>query len=353
MTALVALVVCSVSFLLLNTALTAIVRRLDAPLNRSIDGLPLGRRMAWRLVFLLLPSTVSLALLVPLLLELSHGRASALVALCERMHAHCDLFLHSEMAGETLAYAGAGLGLMLVFSRLVGRILRPTLEVRLHARPAASESQRLAEVLARTTRETGLSPDLRVLEGVDAAVCTGLRRPTVVFEPRFLAALSPDEAHAVLLHEVAHFQAWDATRNALLALAGAFSVQSGASPLSRHYALDRELTSDLRAVARGADPLALASALVKAGRLQLQGHPRGLGLPALPGAARSALAVRVERLVSLAGVAPPATTVVRLSAEGPLSGLLLGGLVLLGGGVWGQWGATLHCLIEDLVHLIS
>jgi Zn-dependent protease with chaperone function len=353
MTALVALVVCSAVFLVLERTASVLLRRCEAPFHRRIDALPLARRTAWRLVFLLLPATISFALIVPLLVELARGRGSSLVALCERMHAHCDLFLGSDLAGETLAYGVAGLGLALVWSRLVGRIVWPALLVRLRARPVTSGASAVDAAVSRVSAGTGLCPEVRLMAGVDAAVSTGLARPVVVFEPRFLSGLTPEEVHAVLLHEVAHFQAWDATRNALLAIAGAFSPGGGESRRRRQYFLERELTSDLHAVARGADPLALASALVKAGRLQVRGTARGLGLPALPGDARSTLTTRIERLVELAGGPAPATPDDARGLERALGALLLAGGLVVGAGVWGQWGATLHCLVEDLVHTLS
>jgi Zn-dependent protease with chaperone function len=353
MTLVVAMVVCSAVFLVLERTASILLRRCEAPVHRRIDALPLARRASWRLVFLLLPATIAFALIVPLLVELGRGRASSLVALCERMHAHCDLFLGSDLAGETLAYGVAGLALALLWSRLFGRIVWPALRVRLGARPVTRDAAAVDAIAARVLAATGVFPQVRVMPGIDAAVSTGLRRPVVVFEPRFLSGLSPDEVHAVLLHEVAHFRAWDATRNALLALAGAFSPRGGESARRRQYFLERELTSDLHAVARGADPLALASALVQAGRLQLRAASRGGALPALPGEGRGALTLRIERLVALAGHPAPVAPQAERGLEAALGALLVAGALLVGAGVWGQWGAALHCLVEDLVHTLS
>ena len=83
-----------------------------------------------------------------------------------------------------------------------------------------------------------------------------------------MQALTTDEVHAVVLHEVAHFQAWDGARNALLGLATRLSLVPGSWRMLGRYALDRELAADERAVEQGADPLALAAALVKAARLE-------------------------------------------------------------------------------------
>ena len=353
MTASIAAVLCCALFVVLNTAFTATMRRLARTFEESVEGLSLNRRLGWRLTLLLLPATVSLALIAPLVVELQRGHESGLVALCERLHSHCDLFLGSQMGLEVVTYGLLALGLTGGAGGIAWRQLGPTLGVLLRARPLPG-TEMLAQATLRAATDAGVELDVRALDGVDAAVCTGLSRPTVVFAPRFLATLDADEVHAVLLHEVAHFRAWDGARNAVLGFVGGLSFLPGASrPMLQRYALDRELASDLRAVSYGADPLALASALVKAGRLGCPSRGGAAALPALPGPVRSALTARVEHLLGLAGRPSPSSAPRLSPAEVPLAVTVLGAAAFVAGGLWGEWGFSLHCLVEELVHFIS
>ncbi len=352
MTTLVATVVCFAIFIGLNAVFTFAVQHLGRPWHARVDGLVLRERLAWRLTLLLLPGAVALALVVPLVVDLSHGNASELVAFCERMHAHCDLLLQAEAGSEAATYGVAGVVLSAAAGWLVWRLLGPVLQLHLLARRRAT-GDAIDVAVARTADRTGVRPRVYMLDGVDAAVCAGLRRPTVVFSPAFLRGLAPDEVHAVVLHEVAHFQAWDGTRNALLGFVAGLSLIPGSSRMLRGYALDRELAADRRAVEHGADPLALASALVKAARLEGLPRPRLTALPALPGHRCSGLTVRVERLLDQVDGSEAAGAGRPERGEAVLALTVLAAATLTAAGVWGQWGASLHCLVEDLVHIIS
>lgn len=114
--------------------------------------------------------------------------------------------------------------------------------------------------------------DVRRLHGVDVhvlgddvprAFCAGLLRPRVAISTGALAALSPDERRAVLLHEAHHAARRDPLRRAAMgALADALLVVPGMRTLGQGQSALCELTADARAVRAGGAVRDLASALV-------------------------------------------------------------------------------------------
>ena len=78
-------------------------------------------------------------------------------------------------------------------------------------------------------------------------------------------------------------------------------------------------------------------------------------MSALPGHRCSGLSVRVERLLVQATAEESDRAAGERSdhGEGLLALTVLAASAPTATGVWEQWGASLHCLVEDLVHLIS
>lgn len=152
-------------------------------------------------------------------------------------------------------------------------------------------------------------PGLRMLVGrVDlwtnapAAIATrGSLMPRVVVRTSFAAALDDDALAAALHHEVAHVQSRDPFHYALTAWA--LSIQPfGQRLLGRELAgwiLARETHCDREAVLAGADPRALAHALVVAARGGSDVHA-----VALAGGAIDVLRLRVELLLAYAEQMP-------------------------------------------------
>lgn len=91
----------------------------------------------------------------------------------------------------------------------------------------------------------------------------GLIRPYVVFPRALYARLSSEERAAALAHEIAHVRHGDLPQALIIALLGdVFWFVPGYAWLKRRLEDLRELLADQAAVREGADPLALASALV-------------------------------------------------------------------------------------------
>lgn len=96
----------------------------------------------------------------------------------------------------------------------------------------------------------------------------GIIRPYVCFPGAAFAKLSPEERHAVVKHELAHIRQWDLAQTLGIRLLGdLFWFIPFYRTLGRNIDRCRELVADRLAIRLGADPLMLASALVKLGEV--------------------------------------------------------------------------------------
>jgi len=102
----------------------------------------------------------------------------------------------------------------------------------------------------------------------------------VAVSPELVASLSPDEAEAVVAHELSHIKNGDSTAKGLARLArAAFPFDPVLRLVEAAVHRERELWADRVAVGFTRKPLALASALVKASsrpRAGTTGHTAGL-----------------------------------------------------------------------------
>lgn len=168
------------------------------------------------------------------------------------------------------------------------------------ARDAASGEQasRIGALIAHRVGLHGLSERVEVRANASAAIATrGLARPYVVVSASFAAALDDDALAAALQHELAHVQSYDPFHYALLAWS--VSIQPfGQQLLGRELArwiVARETHCDREAVLAGADPRALAHALVVAAR-----GASGVPAVALATGVIEVVRLRVELLLAYA-----------------------------------------------------
>lgn len=181
-------------------------------------------------------------------------------------------------APSVLGWTLASIGVVLVLAGVVRRI-RASIACRAHARGTITGTRRLGWRSVRIVRSTSW-------RGVPFA--GGLLRPYVCL-PLGLA-LDPSQEEAVIQHELAHLRGFDAILLGACALVkDALWFVPGARWLSRDIARQCEIIADARALARGADPNALASALVRTKELASGEAVLGLG--------SSVLAHRVTRLL--------------------------------------------------------
>lgn len=137
----------------------------------------------------------------------------------------------------------------------------------------ALRHRRLTRGLLAVTRPAELHGiGVRLGPVQDAAFVAGLAKPRIFCDDRLATTLSDEELQAVTLHEQAHQRARDPLRMALLAVVApvARRFPSGPGWLERQAA-NREIAADRAALTRGASRTAIASALLKVGRL----HPAG------------------------------------------------------------------------------
>ncbi len=142
---------------------------------------------------------------------------------------------------------------------------------------------------------------IRVVRGARAPLCTvGLVRPWIEVDAEFADGLEDGALRAVLLHEAAHVRGLDPLRGFLAR--AALSINP-AAPLLRpelaRWRLAREVECDRRAVAGGADPFALAQAILGAARMTPKAP--ALGAVGLAGDPMGALRLRVNLLLAYAG----------------------------------------------------
>jgi Zn-dependent protease with chaperone function len=172
------------------------------------------------------------------------------------------------------------------------------------ARDAAADAQaaRIDAIVARAPALRSLSICIEVWTNAAAAIATeGLVTPRIVVRTGFAAMLDDEALAAALHHEVAHVRARDPFRYALVDWA--LSIQ----PFGRRllggelaqWVVAREAHCDRDAVLAGADPRALAHALVVAAREGTGVRPVGLGATAI-----DVLRLRVELLLAYAEQMP-------------------------------------------------
>lgn len=144
-------------------------------------------------------------------------------------------------------------------------------------------------------------PDLDALSGCSGPFTGGVFRPYVAFPARLWDALGPGEREAAILHELSHVSElhvpWMIGAGVLRDL---FWFVPFMGRVHARLAAACEVAADTLAVARGADPVQLASALVRT-------REHGEAAPShtlVLGAARGSLVGRVERLLRVDGAAP-------------------------------------------------
>lgn len=128
----------------------------------------------------------------------------------------------------------------------------------------------------------------------------GLVRPFVCFSAEAYAALDDDERAAVIGHELGHLRHHDLLTFGVLAiLADLLWFVPGLRARCRTLCAHAEIAADDAALARGASPLALASALVRVGDLCARASASAPMLSLVAGAEPASwLAQRVSALLS-------------------------------------------------------
>lgn len=187
-------------------------------------------------------------------------------------------------------------GIVVVFLLSAGALL---LFRRLHAWRRFDRAARALRAVARLvdTRRVGRR---RVPVIVSATYsgppfAGGLLRPYVLLSEESVRRLSDEQRHAVIEHELAHVRHLDVLLVAVLAYVSAFFwFLPGASWLVARIRALVELSADDAAVRAGAEPLALASALVTVGEM-LTGEPEA---ELAVGRTGTALVLRARRLLS-------------------------------------------------------
>jgi len=166
----------------------------------------------------------------------------------------------------------------------------------------APASRRVTRICASHPRLRALSrrgDRVRVVATAAHPICTrGLLRPVIEVSVSFLARVGDEALLAALLHEAEHHDGRDPLRR-LVAAASLTLNPCGAllRPELRRWSAAREAVCDERAVRHGADPLALADALVVAARTA---PPRGTLAVGLGGPSAGLLQLRIQLLVGFA-----------------------------------------------------
>ncbi len=211
------------------------------------------------------------------------------------------LFLHEleQLCLEPLLFAGL---LCLVALACTGPwLVRCAGFSRVRASAEAGETARVAALVQRTQAIAALRGRVVVAEGgVGGCAALGLCRPIVAIDADFVRRCDDETLIGALAHELEHLRGRDTIRYWLLALSlrlnplGAWLLKRDAAA----WVFRREVQCDRAAVLAGAEPLAVASALLRAA------SPRDPALAHI-GGARSKLRLRVELLLAYAEKRPP------------------------------------------------
>lgn len=193
----------------------------------------------------------------------------------------------------------------------------------------SAQGRRLAAVCARHAGLARFAGRIAAVRGAREPLCTRRAlRPVIEVDAGIMERLDDDALAAALLHEAEHARGLDPLRYGIAA------VSLSLNPLARllrselaHWRLAREAVCDHRAVRAGADPLALAEAIVTAARQPWAARTHRPGAAsaaaALAGDGARAVELRVRLLMEHAdhAGAPPASGMP--SAATVVLGLLL------------------------------
>lgn len=333
------------SMLLLHAAVAPLLHAVALWLYRGRPPARADRSRA-RAAFLLLAGSpvLVLALGVSGLGHFAEGGAwASLLAACTRFHEHCDLLLTG--ASESSVYAV----LMSAAALWLGLAARGAIAPALTALrlPTATLPPDLESKLLSATRLAELRHLPKVVTVRGLALTAGFLRSKVLLSIDLLKNLTEPELVAVLRHENAHIRRRDSLRTLAIRFAGALAPRT--SPARRAelaYDLDREILCDAEAVRRGADPLALAAALVRVAR----GRTMALALPNAVGShdVDRSVSTRVHLLIS-DGRPEPLDITARTVVAGAAVTALAMALPHVAFGVV----TSVHCGVETLVHLLS
>lgn len=166
--------------------------------------------------------------------------------------------------------------------------------------------RRVRDLCARHPALLAYGRRIVVVEGSDDPLRTrGLWRPIVEVDAAVLDRLDDQTLSAALLHEVAHAAGRDPLRQLVASASLALNpLASMLEPELARWRLAREAACDREAVRMGADPLALAQALVTVAR-PAAGPPPVLA-STLAGGELAALQARVQLLLDYARRGTPA-----------------------------------------------
>lgn len=167
------------------------------------------------------------------------------------------------------------LWLVTLVRRLSSALLGVRREALAHDRPARAEpvSDHARRVLVRASRLGIPKGGVRLSIDDDGARVTGLFRPVIVLPIALVVSLTDRELDAVLLHEDAHRTRHDPLRMLAVEVAAAFfGLYPLLGPIVRGHRRSTELVCDALAIARGAEPIALARALARSTLLSLPGR---------------------------------------------------------------------------------
>ena len=202
-----------------------------------------------------------------------------------------------EMPGPALLLlAGLGLFIVLTMAWRCSRILRLTLGL-----------QRQWLKNSTPLRASFKGIPVFCVEGTASLVAVaGIFSPRIFVSRDVADALNGTELKAALAHELAHVSAGDNLRQLVLKATQAPGFLRFFADIDSLWASTSELAADERAIAQGASPLDLSSALVKVGRLSFERRSPLLAASHLVEGCSSATSARVGHLRNLLehGVSP-------------------------------------------------
>jgi len=209
------------------------------------------------------------------------------------------LWLEPRAIDEPVGAIPLGLGLCGLLLLLVG--MANAAHALLRASRAVASWQRGA-----TAGRSGSIPLLRISRELPTVAAAGILRPKVLLSRQAEHALSPEELHTALRHELAHVRRRDNLKKLLLR----FAAFPGMANLEAAWREAAEMAADDAAVSSASEALDLAAALIKLSRLGPLEPPAELTTALVHGPASSVQA-RVQRLLAWSEAAGREATAAR------------------------------------------